>query len=186
MKYLILAEKPSAARHFAQALGGFSGFINLMPGNSGTDSYDIVAAHGHLLELKEPHEMVAPKLVAKYKDWTDLANFPWNSMDFTWEKRVKAGAQDTLAQIKKAALGHDAIIIATEDDPSGKGDVLGQEIVDYIGWHKTVLRARFADESPNSFKKALATLTDVSNKATYGAYQKGLARERFDFLSKQL
>ena len=52
--------------------------------------------------------------------------------------------------------------------------------------HQTVLRARFADESPNSFKKALATLTDVTNKETYGEYQRGIARERFDFLSMQL
>lgn len=186
MKYLILAEKPSAARHFAEALGGFSGFFNMIPNNTGTDSYDIVAAHGHLLELKEPHEMVAPEKVAKYKDWTNLGNFPWNPNDFTWEKRPKKGAQETLTQIKNASHGHDAIIIATDDDPSGEGDVLGQEIVDYIGWHKPVLRARFTDESPNSLKKALTTLTDVTDKATYGKYQKGIARERFDFLSMQL
>ncbi|QYN59641.1 hypothetical protein GYM68_09155 [Lactobacillus panisapium] len=91
----------------------------------------MVAAHGHLLKLKEPHEMVAPEKVAKYKNWTDLVNFPWNSSDFTWEKQVKKGAKETLDQIKKAALGHDAIIIATNDDPSGEGDVLGQEIIDY-------------------------------------------------------
>lgn len=75
--------------------------------------------------------MVAPEKVAKYKNWTDLVNFPWNSSDFTWEKQVKKGAKETLDQIKKAALGHDAIIIATNDDPSGEGDVLGQEIIDY-------------------------------------------------------
>ncbi|MBA1393584.1 type IA DNA topoisomerase, partial [Lactobacillus sp. XV13L] len=130
--------------------------------------------------------MVAPDKVAQYKDWTDLANFPWNSTDFTWEKRPKKDAKETLDRIKKAALGHDAIIIATDDDPSGEGDVLGQEIIDYIGWHKTVLRARYVDESPKSLKKALTALTDVSNKATYGQYQKGLARERFDYLSMQL
>ncbi|CAM3195657.1 DNA topoisomerase-3 [Lactobacillus bombicola] len=186
MKYLILTEKPSAARHFAEALGGFSGFINLIPNNSGTDSYDIVAAHGHLLELKEPHEMVAPEKVAKYKNWTDLSNFPWDPNDFTWEKCPKKGAQETLNQIKKAAQGHDALIIATDDDPSGEGDVLGQEIVDYINWNKPVLRARFSDESPNSLKKAFTSLNDVTDKATYGKYQKGIARERFDFLSMQL
>lgn len=186
MKYLILAEKPSAARHFAEALGGFSGFFNMIPNNTGTDSYDIVAAHGHLMELKEPHEMVAPEKREKYKNWTDLYNFPWNPNDFNWEKRPKKGAQETLNKIKNAAHGHDAIIIATDDDPSGEGDVLGQEIIDYIGWHKPVLRARFTDESPNSLKKALTTLTDVTDKATYGKYQKGIARERFDFLSMQL
>lgn len=186
MKYLILAEKPSAAKHLAEALGGFSGFINFIPNSTDANSYDIVAAHGHLLELKEPHEMVTPEKVIKYKDWVNLDSFPWNPEDFTWEKRPKKGAQDTLNKIKRAAHGHDAIIIATDDDPSGEGDVLGQEIIDYIGWNKLVLRARFADESPKSLKQALSTLTDVTNKATYGKYQKGIARERFDFLSMQL
>ena len=53
MKFLILTEKTTAANNFSKALGGQSGFLP-----SSTDSYDIVAADGHLLELPKPEDMV--------------------------------------------------------------------------------------------------------------------------------
>lgn len=181
MKYLILTEKPDAAKNFANALGGFSGFLP-----NSTDSYDIVASHGHLLEFKEPDKMVSPQLVEKYKDWTSLDNFPWNPSELNWDKKVIKGSQPTLDNIKKAATGHDAIIIATDDDPSGEGDVLAVEIINKIGWQKKVYRARFADESAKNIQKALQSIKDVTNQNEYGAYQAGESRGRFDLLSMQL
>lgn len=181
MKYLILTEKPDAAKNFANALGGFNGFLP-----NSTDSYDIVASHGHLLEFKEPDKMVSPQLVEKYKDWTSLDNFPWNPSELNWDKKVIKGSQPTLDNIKKAAAGHDAIIIATDDDPSGEGDVLAVEIINKIGWQKKVYRARFADESAKNIQKALQSIKDVTNQNEYGAYQAGESRGRFDLLSMQL
>ncbi|MDF7682336.1 DNA topoisomerase [Lactobacillus sp. ESL0679] len=179
MKLLLLTEKTSAAKNFAKALGGLSGSFN-------HDSYQIVHAHGHLLQFKEPHEMVAQDKAAKYSDWHDLSNYPWNLLDFTWEKEVIPGMQKTLTNIKHAAQKCDAIVIATDDDPSGEGDLLGWEIVNAINWHKQVFRIRFADETRANIKKALLQKIDVTNQYQQGEFLEATGRERFDFASMQL
>lgn len=179
MKLLILNEKASAAKNFATALGGISGFFN-------NDSYDIVHAHGHLLQLKDPQEMVSADKIAKYSDWSDLKNYPWNLLDFSWDKKVIPGSQATLDTISSAASGHDAIVIATDDDPSGEGDLLGWEIVNAINWHKTVYRIRFADETPNNIKTALLNKVDVTDQYKQGEFLEATGRERFDCASMQL
>ena len=66
----ILTEKPSAARHFAAALGGMSGTYN-------GEQFVIAHARGHLYEFADPHRMVAdPDLAGKYRTWS-LENLPW-------------------------------------------------------------------------------------------------------------
>lgn len=50
--YMILAEKSSAAKKLAQALGGNAGTFD-------GHSYEIVHARGHLLTLDEPENLVA-------------------------------------------------------------------------------------------------------------------------------
>lgn len=181
MKYLILTEKPDAARNFANALGGLSGFLP-----DSNDSYDIVAADGHLLQLPAPDQMVDKCMSQKYKNWTDTSLFPWDPADFNWQKRVVRGKQETLDTIRKSALGHDAIIVATDYDPSGEGAVLAAEIIEKIGWNKKVFRIHFSDETPESIKQSLLHMTDVTNSQGWGELQKGLARERFDMMSMQL
>ncbi|WEV38595.1 DNA topoisomerase [Lactobacillus sp. ESL0680] len=179
MKLLLLTEKASAAKNFAAALGGLKGSFN-------HDSYQIVHAHGHLLQFKEPHQMVAQDKAAKYSDWYDLNNYPWNLLDFTWEKEVIPGMEPALANIKNAAQKCDAIVIATDDDPSGEGDLLGWEIINAINWTKRVFRIRFADETPTNIKKALLEKVDVTNQYQQGEFLEATGRERFDFASMQL
>lgn len=115
-----------------------------------------------------------------------LNNFPWNLFDFNWEKKVIAGSQKTLNTIKNAASPCDAIVIATNDDPSGEGDLLGWEIVNAINWQRTVFRIRFADETPQNFKTALLNKVDVTDQMNQGGYLESLGRERFDYASMQL
>ena len=57
----ILTEKPSAARHFAAALGGTSGTFN-------GEAYVIAHARGHLYEFRQPHDMVDPSLAREVQD----------------------------------------------------------------------------------------------------------------------
>lgn len=176
---LLLTEKASAAQNFAKALGGTSGIFN-------DDYYHIVHAHGHLLQFKAPHQMVDPDKVAKYSDWHDLSNYPWNLLDFSWAKEVIPGMQQTLTRIKQAASSCDAIVIATDDDPSGEGDLLGWEIINAIKWQKTVYRMRFADETPANIQKALRDKINVTNQYEQGEFLEATGRERFDFASMQL
>ena len=121
-----------------------------MSGEFEGNPYDIVYAAGHLLQLNAPNEMVAPNLAAKYADWQNLDNFPWNPLDLNWSKQVIKSKQRYIDNIKSNLPGHDVIIIASDNDPSGEGDVLGWEIVDYLNWQNEVWRIRFkGDDSAN-------------------------------------
>ena len=60
---LLIAEKPSAARKFAAALGGMQGSFDGQP-------YRIVALRGHLMELARPEEQVAPSTQGAWRPGT--------------------------------------------------------------------------------------------------------------------
>ena len=78
MKYLIITEKPSAAKNFIKALGGQSGeYAGYM--------YQIVNLHGHMMTFKEPEEMVTEDLRKAYKSWT-LKYLPWQLDQMNWQR----------------------------------------------------------------------------------------------------
>lgn len=187
--YLIITEKPSAAQNFVKALGGKVGSFE---GNN----FNITNLRGHVMTLKEPEEMVAPDLQKAYKSWT-LKYMPWNLADFKWQRtyirsrNLRTGKSESskklLDELKaESKKGYDALVIATDTDPSGEGDLLAWEAIDAIGWKGQVLRANFMDESPKSIKAAMRDLTDVTDKNQHGAYLKGESRNRWDFASMQL
>ena len=76
----------------------------------------------------------------------------------------------------------DAIVIATDNDPSGEGDVLGWEIVNALDWKGKVYRIRFADETPKGIIKSLNNWEDATEQFKQPIYLAGLARQRFDYL----
>lgn len=178
-RLLILNEKKSQAEKFADYLGGMSGEFE---GNH----YDIVYAAGHLLQLKAPGEMVDPKLAAKYSDWQNLDNFPWNPLDLKWSKTVINSKKKYISNIQENLSGHDVIVIASDNDPSGEGDVLGWEIIDYLNWKNEVWRIRFkGDDSANYVIDALhkPEKSTIKEQDSQGILVKGKSRQRFDFLT---
>ena len=190
MKYLILTEKPSAMQNFAKALGGQQGHFDNF-------DYQLVHAHGHLMGLDAPQAQLSDiNFQDRVKQWSDTSTIPWRLNQFKWVKtylpsidyrtKRKTTTKKDVLSIKSEANGCDAIVIATDDDPSGEGDVLGQEIVNAINWRGKILRCRFADESKPSIQKAMSDLDDVTDTVHNGNYQKGLARERFDYATMQL
>ena len=187
--YLIITEKPSAAQNFVKALGGKVGQFE---GNN----FNITNLRGHVMTLKEPEEMVPAELQKAYKSWT-LKYMPWQISDFKWQRtyirnrNLRTGKSESTKKIvdeikAESKKGYDALVIATDTDPSGEGDLLAWEAIDAIGWHGQVLRANFMDESPKSIKAAMRQLTDVTDKWQHGAYLKGESRNRWDFMSMQL
>lgn len=188
-RYLILTEKASAAQNFKRALGGESGHF-------ADFDYHIVSLRGHLLTFKEPEEMVPAAYQKQFKSW-QLANMPWPLEQIQWQRQVIKGGQgkyrrgQTNHQLLKAIQlesrqGYDAIVIATDTDPSGEGDLLAFDVLEAIGWQGSVLRANFMDESKKEIQAALQKLKDVSNKWAHGPYLKGESRSRWDYLSMQL
>ncbi|PLA92319.1 DNA topoisomerase [Ligilactobacillus salivarius] len=176
--YLILTEKPSAAENFSTALGGKNGTFN-------GKTYKIVHARGHLLTLAEPQKQVDSSLKEKYKSW-DPETIPWNLSNLSWKRSPIRNAGSILNSIKDAAQNAKAIVIATDNDPSGEGELLAWEIIEYIRWNGTVLREYHDDETPESIRKAMSNLKDVSDKNQDGEYLKGLVRNKWDFSSMQL
>lgn len=174
----ILAEKPSAARNFAKALGGQSGTCN-------GESYVIAFARGHLFELKQPVDQVDPSKRAKYASWS-LSELPWDVNDFAFEREKKKGTSKLLADIKKTLGSCDELAIATDSDVSGEGGLLAWEIISELGLdHKPISRMYFTDESPASIKKAFVSRKRLTSMDDHDEYRMAWLRSRWDFLSMQ-
>lgn len=174
----ILTEKPSACRNFSKALGGMSGTYN-------GESYVLVHSAGHLYELVPPAEQVPKDRAAFYKSW-DTGHLPWNEAEFAWKKKAAPGSSGLLKQIRDALKQCDEIVIATDNDPSGEGDLLAWEILE--GQHltgKRYSRMYFADESEKEIRKAFISRKPIPAFEADSAYDKAVYRSEWDFLSMQ-
>lgn len=188
MTYLLIAEKPSAAKNFAKALGGMSGTYK-------GQKYKIQTLYGHMLEFVEPHEMVSDGDVDDFKSW-EPGSMPWNVQQMNWKKQPQktknpktgkpSSKASAIADVKKAAKGCDAIVIATDKDPSGEGQLIGWEVIQAIGWKGDVKRLYFLDEAEKSLQKGFDTIVDLPRYDKDGEYVKADVRSRWDFLSMQL
>ncbi|MEE3393235.1 MAG: DNA topoisomerase [Lachnospiraceae bacterium] len=179
----ILNEKPSQARNFAKALGGMQGTFE-------GEQYRIVPARGHLYGfIKEPSLQVDPSLSMKYKSWkTD--QLPWNEKDIQWKYEEKDDAKAALSNIRNTLSGCDEIVIATDDDPTGEGELLAWEILDRLQIKAPKFtRMFFEDESEKSIQKAFKErkLLGTSLSCMYDDpdYKQALFRTKWDYLSMQ-
>ena len=189
MKYVILTEKPSAMKNFVKALGGKIGTFN-------GDMFKIVSLRGHVMALpNKVSELVGPAHKERFDSW-DPDNLPWDVSLIQWAKtpirakNPRTGKVETtqglLDNLKQSSADADAIVIATDTDPSGEGELLAWEAINAIGWHKKVFRENHTDESEAGIKKAMSNLRDVSNQARDGEYVKAEGRNYWDYLSMQL
>ena len=180
----ILAEKPSQARNFALALTGSE---SKMQGIYNGESFVIAASHGHLYTFLSPESQVSKDLSQKYKSW-NISNLPWNEKDFSWKKGVIKGSSETLKKIQSVFASCDEICIATDNDPTGEGDLLAWEVIDGIGYgngKKKYTRMYFPDEAEKNVQKAFVERKPIQSKETHPAYLMADYRSRFDYLTMQ-
>lgn len=185
---LILAEKPSAGQNFAKALGGKSGTFD-------GKKYKIESLFGHMVEFKEPHEMVGDREKEAFKSWNPEF-MPWDIRQLSWAKQAQksrnprtgrvTSKQSALNDIKKASQGCSAIVIATDKDPSGEGQLIGWEVIQAIGWKGDVKRIYFLDESEKELQNGFKNMIDLPHYDKDGEYVKADVRSRWDFISMQL
>lgn len=182
----ILCEKPSAARNFATALGGVQGTYN-------GEKYVIVAARGHLYEYLDPDKMVPSALAAQYKSW-ELQYLPWDETQFNWtrvqKKDVVKGKgksiADTLKDIKTVLDKCDEVVIATDVDPTGEGELLAWEILDEQNIKPAKFsRMYFMDESPKSIQDAFVKRKVLPDMRQDMDFIKAEYRAQWDMLSMQ-
>lgn len=175
----ILCEKPSAAKNYAVALGGYKGTYN-------GKQYTIVNSVGHLFAMPGPEYQVDKTLVEKYKTW-EISNLPWSYKDLAFKKELRTDAKDVFEKIKTVAEKCDEFVIATDDDPTGEGTLLANEIIEALnlqGVH--YYRSFHVDESPKEIQKAMANLKDLGyNPKTDPDFIKSDFRSKWDFMSMQ-
>lgn len=174
----ILTEKPSAARHFAAALGGESG-------SYGGEQYVIAHARGHLYEFADPAAMVDASLTETYKKW-DLANLPWDPSAMDWHLKVISNASQVATDVKRKLAACDEIVVATDVDPTGEGGMIAVNAFLELGLgSKRFSRMYFTDEAPASLQKAFTSRKPIPSLEDFDEYKKARYRSQFDLLSMQ-
>lgn len=180
MTSLIIAEKPSAAKNFAKALGGREGTFE------GT-RYKIASLRGHLLELAPPDLQVPEAISERYASWK-IEDMPWDRSQMAWERIVIESSRDVFeaaeAAVRALKTG-DEVVIATDLDPSGEGELLAWEFLDAIGYDGPVSRMRQADETPDPVRRAFREREPITREADGDLFM-ALARDKWDFCSMQL
>ncbi len=163
---LFIAEKPSLGRAIASGLGhGKSEDGYIVCGS------DVVTwCFGHILAQAEPEEYDE-----KYKLWRleDLPIIPSE-----WKLKVSAPAKKQFSVIKK--LVKDADEIVNGGDPDREGQLLVDEVLEYLGNKKPVKRILLNALDEKSVRDALANLRD--NHDFVGLKNSALARSRADWL----
>lgn len=166
MKRLFVAEKPSLGRAIASGLGkgkSSEGYISV--GN------DVVTwCFGHILEQATPEDYDE-----KYHIWKmeDLPIVP-----SAWKLKVSKPAAKQFSVIKKLVKEADEIINA--GDPDREGQLLVDEVLEFLGNKKTVKRILLNALDDKSVKDALNDLRD--NSDFVGLKNSALARSRADWL----
>ena len=177
----IIAEKPSQARNFAQALFGSTNMQGYYRGEQVT----IVALRGHLYELSKED---LPR-------W-NLANYPWDARKVIWkfeirrddeesDKRKGPTNEEIVAHAVEVLKGCDEIVIACDNDPeTHEGSGLACEVIlnNRIRARKFT-RMYFVDESVGEVTRAFEGRVRLPNDlTTWAEWRVAYFRNRYDYL----
>ena len=164
---LYIAEKPSMGREIAKCLKGparnGNGFIETAEGI-------VTWCFGHILRQAEPEEYDAA-----YKKWTEAA-LP--IVPATWKLIVSESSAQQFSIVKGLIAKADEIVHA--GDPDREGQLLVDEVLDFVGNKKPVKRLLLNALDEKSVKEALADLRD--NRDFAPLKMSALARARADWL----
>ena len=163
---LYIAEKPSMARELANCLK------NPQAGNGyiETDDGIVTWLYGHVLEQVEP-----AAYDPKYKFWRteDLPIVPK-----VWKLQIRPDAAKQFEVVKKLIAQADEIVHA--GDPDREGQLLVDEVLDFLGNKKPVKRILLNALDAESILSANENLRD--NSEFFNLKQSALARSRADWL----
>ncbi|MBR3050801.1 MAG: DNA topoisomerase III [Selenomonadaceae bacterium] len=165
---LFIAEKPSLAQAIAAGIGvgkKFDGYISL---NGGKEI--VTWCYGHILVQLNPDEYAE-----KYRSWRmeDLPIIP-----SLWKLKVKPDAAKQF-RIVRELIGK-ATTIVNAGDPDREGQLLVDEVLDYVGNKKPVQRILLNALDEKSVKQSLKDLRD--NHEFEGMKNAALGRSRADWL----
>ncbi len=164
---LIIAEKPSLARAIADALPGSP---RKQEGAIAVGDTTVTWCLGHLLE-QAPPDAYDPAL----KQWR-LDTLP--ILPERWKLTPRPKARGQLAAIRKLLKTADEVVHA--GDPDREGQLLVQEVIEYLGWKGRVSRLLVSDLNRPAVQRALARLED--NGRYQPLYRAAESRSRADWL----
>ena len=172
---LIIAEKPKMGLAIATALGiakKDKGFIHLENGDIVTWSV------GHILSLCDPDEYLEPVPKGQKRFWReeDLPIIPDK-----FKMKVSEATEDQFSIVTKLIKQNDTIVNA--GDPDREGQLLIDEIFDYIGGtkNKKILRVWLPDLTEKGIIGAFKKLESNDSPKYRGMYNAAKTRSEIDW-----
>lgn len=147
MKWLLVAEKESAGKNFAETLEA----TELKNGYCEGDDLVVTWAQGHLIGLKEPEEHDP-----KFKTWR-VEDLP---LVFNINTNLKVMQPALFKKIKNLIDREDICGIINAGDPGREGELIQRWIYRMAGNRKPVVRLWCDTLTPNAIKKAYDNLRD--------------------------
>nr|MCR4944098.1 type IA DNA topoisomerase [Clostridium sp.] len=178
MSKVIIAEKPSVAKNIAEALkvktrkdGYFQG-----------DGYYITWAFGHLLQLYD-----AKDYDENMKGWR-FEKFPFIPEDFQYKVKCDnvdrsiedKGAKKQIGIIKSLIEKEDVDSIISATDYDREGQVIADEIFNYLEVKKPIFRLLLNEWTPDEVKKGMEKLKD--NQEMKSLQDAGIGRQWSDWI----
>ena len=167
---LVIAEKPMLARDIARAVCGVQVSEKSQLPISG-NGYTVIACSGHLLELVEP-DAVNPAWADRY----DLDLLPISIPDWPKEPAVVRNREtgeviDSKEPLidKIAALLPQADLVIHAGDPDDEGQLIVDEVLDYLGYIGEVLRVYVNDNITKNIVRAFDHLVPNEGCRAAGA-----------------
>lgn len=178
MKKVIVAEKPSVARNIAEALG-IKGRNN---GYIEGEGYIITWVFGHLLQLYDAYDYDE-----KMANWR-LENYPFIPENFMYKiksengnrKKVDQGAKKQIEIIRSLIEREDVDAVVSATDWDREGQVIADEIFEYINTDKTIERLLLNEWTKDEVLKGLDTLKP--NNEMIPLHDAGFGRQIADWL----
>jgi len=165
---LVIAEKPMLARDIARAICGKKVSESAKLPISG-NGYTVIGCAGHLLELVSPEKINE----SWGSPWT-LDVLPIHVPD--WPKEPSAGKEGLVEEIRSLLDKAESVIHA--GDPDDEGQLIVDELLDYLGYNGQVQRAYINDNIEKNICRAFDQLVD--NEGCRGAGRAAYARQMAD------
>ncbi len=167
---LIIAEKKELANAITAALPGEERSVGSFTAKG---KYIIAYLGGHAMELKDPEE-----IDGKYKVWKeeDLPIY-----FYPWPRKVKLEKMGLVTQIRQHIKTAEYVIHAGDNDDEGQ--LLVDEIIEYLGYKGKVLRLDCGNTTRAGLKKAFERMTDNKEhvRAGLAAYARAVSDKAFGY-----
>ncbi|MDQ7094522.1 DNA topoisomerase 3 [Desulfosporosinus sp. PR] len=173
-KRLIIAEKPSQAREYAQALG----VGNRGDGYLENEQYVITWCFGHLLELERPEAYMNLDQVGKRWSLNRLPVLPPTN---EFRRTVKAGAAKQYQVVQRWLKSSEIQEVICGTDADREGQLLFQELWEASRCQKPLARLWISSLTTASIREGMKQLRSAGSMAGLTAAGNGRAYADWDF-----